>query len=198
MKKLPRNKRILFIASGILLFSIIMMIAILPGILSNNSPDANPKAAGIAVFMWRQLKEQSLSRVSVAVLPFGYQSDEKEFSNEVSIAFRDIDDSFSFNSYTRLIIKLGDLHPDHLLIFSPEGYVYYFLNTTEAGDEVTFKNELLIDPTEFKGIRYDEDTGEQIEENVFKLPGKYILYFANNTETEPENTFSLEKSIRFE
>ena len=116
---------------------------------------------------------------------------------EVTIAFLEIDDSFSFNSNTRLIILLGDPHPNHLLIYSPEGYVYYFLNTKNLFDEVIFKKELVIDPLSFKGTRYDENTGEEIEEIVFKTPGKYNLYFANNTETEPENTFFFERTITF-
>lgn len=116
---------------------------------------------------------------------------------EVNIAFVEIDDSFSFSSNSRLIIELVDPHPNHLLINSPEGYVYYFLKTKDLFDEVIFKNELLIDPLSFKGIRFDENTGEEIEEIVFTTPGKYKLYFANNTETEPENTFSLERSITF-
>jgi hypothetical protein len=116
---------------------------------------------------------------------------------EVTIDFLDIDDSFSFNNNTRLIIKLGDPHPNHLLIYSPKGYIYYFFNTKDAFDEVIFKNELVLDPLSFKGIRFDENTGEQIEELVFKTQGEYRLYFANNTETESENTFSLERSITF-
>lgn len=117
---------------------------------------------------------------------------------EVSISFLDIDDSFSFSSNTRLIIQLGDPHPNHLLVYSPDGYVYYFLKKKSFSDEVIFKKELVIDPCNFKGLRFDENTGEKIEEIVFTTPGKYKLYFANNTETELENTFSLEGSITFE
>ena len=116
---------------------------------------------------------------------------------EITVAFLDLDDSFSFSSNTRLIIQLGDPHPNHLQINSPEGYVYYFLKTKSLFDEVIFKKELVIDPLNFKGIRFDEITGEEIEEIVFTTPGKYRLYFANNTETEPENTFFLERSITF-
>jgi hypothetical protein len=46
--------------------------------------------------------------------------------NEVTIAFLDIDDSFTFSSNTRLIIQLGDPHPNNLMINSPEGNVYFF------------------------------------------------------------------------
>lgn len=116
---------------------------------------------------------------------------------EATIAFLDINDSFSFDQNTRLIIKLGDPHPNHLLIYSPEGYVYYFFKTKGEFDEVIYKKEFVIDPLCFKGIRFDEDTGDRIEEFVFTKPGKYKLYFANNTETEPENTFFYERSITF-
>ena len=118
-------------------------------------------------------------------------------TNKVTIPFNDIDDSFSFSSDTKLTIKLGDTHPDHLLIFSPEEYVYYFYETGNVYEEIVFKRELVLDPSNFKGIRYDENTGEKVEELVFSTPGKYILYFANNTETEPENTFFRERTITF-
>lgn len=119
-------------------------------------------------------------------------------TNQVTIAFNDLEDSFSFNSDTRLTIILGDPHPDHLLIFSPEDYVYYFYETgNTCCEEIIFKRELVLDPLNFKGSRYDENTGEQVEEKVFSTPGKYILYFANNTETEPENTFFRERTITF-
>ena len=115
----------------------------------------------------------------------------------VTITFHDIDDSFSFSSDTRLIIKLNEPHPNHLLIYSPKGNIYYFFKTQGEYDEVVFERELVLDPLSFKGIRFDENTGEQIEELVFTTPGKYSLYFANNTETEPENTFFLERNITF-
>jgi hypothetical protein len=119
-------------------------------------------------------------------------------TKEVTVAFNDIDDSFSFSSHNRLLIKLEEPHPDHLLIISPEEYVYYFYQTGSAYDEeIIFKKDLVLDPLNFKGIRYDENTGERIEEKVFTTPGKYILYFADNTETEPENTFFREKVITF-
>lgn len=119
-------------------------------------------------------------------------------TKEVIVAFNDIDDSFSFSSDTKLVIILGDPHPDHLLIISPEEYVYYFYEKGSANDEeIIFKKNLVLDPLQFKGIRYDEKNGEQVEENVFTTPGKYILYFANNTETEPDNTFFRERTITF-
>jgi hypothetical protein len=51
MKKSQRNERILFIAAGILLLSIIFMIIIIPGILNDISPNANPNTAAIAILV---------------------------------------------------------------------------------------------------------------------------------------------------
>lgn len=45
MKILPRNDRIIFIAAGILLLSIILMITIIPGILTDTYHAANAKRA---------------------------------------------------------------------------------------------------------------------------------------------------------
>jgi len=118
-------------------------------------------------------------------------------SKELTVAFRDIDSTFSFSSTTRLTIVLKEPHPKHLLIYSPEEYVYYFMNSKREFDEIIFKDKLVIDPLNFKGIRYDEHSGEPIEELVFTTPGEYLLYFADNTETEPDNTFFTERSIRF-
>lgn len=51
MKKLQRDERILFIAAGILLLSIISMIVIIPGVLNDTKPRANPigAVAGISI-----------------------------------------------------------------------------------------------------------------------------------------------------
>ena len=53
MKNLQRNDRIIFIAAGILLLSIILMVVIIPGVLNDSSPNANPKRAvgGIKFFI---------------------------------------------------------------------------------------------------------------------------------------------------
>lgn len=51
MKKLPGTERILFVAVGILLLSILLMIIILPGIYYDSSPQANPKGAAIGILL---------------------------------------------------------------------------------------------------------------------------------------------------
>ena len=51
MKKLQRNTRLLVIAAGILLISIILMTAIIPGILTDTKPEANPTGAAIGILL---------------------------------------------------------------------------------------------------------------------------------------------------
>ena len=38
---------------------------------------------------------------------------------------------------------------------------------------------------------------KKVSELVFKSSGTYLIYFADNLETEPENTFSLQEFIKF-
>jgi len=51
MNKLQRNERISFLAAGILLLSIILMIIIIPGILNDTKPNANPTGAAFGVLL---------------------------------------------------------------------------------------------------------------------------------------------------
>jgi len=51
MKYFQRNERVSYSAAGILLLSIVLMIIVLPGILSDPSPQANPKSAATAILI---------------------------------------------------------------------------------------------------------------------------------------------------
>ena len=51
MKNLQRNERILVLAAGILLLSIILMVAVIPGILGDTSPNSNPKSAVTGILL---------------------------------------------------------------------------------------------------------------------------------------------------
>lgn len=49
MEKMQRNERVLIIAAGILLLSIILLITTIPGVLNDTSPNAEPKTAVIGI-----------------------------------------------------------------------------------------------------------------------------------------------------
>lgn len=51
MKKLQKNEKLLIIAAGIVLLSIILMIIVIPGILNDTYPNATPKNATIAILV---------------------------------------------------------------------------------------------------------------------------------------------------
>jgi len=51
MRKTQRNERILSIAAGILLLSILLMIIIIPGLLNDTHPNALPENAAITTFV---------------------------------------------------------------------------------------------------------------------------------------------------
>ena len=51
MKKMQRNERVLIIAAGILLLSIILLIITIPGVLNDTSPNADPKSAAIGIYL---------------------------------------------------------------------------------------------------------------------------------------------------
>ena len=60
----------------------------------------------------------------------------------------------------------------------------------ESSTTLEFKVEKL------QGVIWRDS--KKVTELVFKKPGIYLIYFADNLETEPENTFSLQESIKFE
>ena len=46
-----------------------------------------------------------------------------------------------------------------------------------------------------KGVTWRDSA--RVTERVFTTPGDYLVYFADNLETEPENTFSFQASVRY-
>lgn len=65
----------------------------------------------------------------------------------------------------------------------------------DAQEKITFMPDaefgkatrLIIDSGTLQGTSWID--GRKIRGRVFKYPGEYLVYFANNLETEPENTF---------
>lgn len=53
---------------------------------------------------------------------------------------------------------------------------------------------LKLDIASLHGMRYDD--GVPVDVPVFTKPGRYQLLFADDLETEPDNTFSLQCQVR--
>lgn len=99
-----------------------------------------------------------------------------------------------------LRIHLPKPHPKCLSIRSPEGEWYVLQDSSESIEvmpQVDFDSttEMEFNIAELKGVSWKES--EKVTERIFTISGNYLIYFADNLETEPENTYSLQETIHF-
>lgn len=84
-------------------------------------------------------------------------------------------------------------HPDHALIYRPDGEtVWLQLPSGAAHQQVDDFSNLtvwIIDSHSLGTVWMD---GKAVAQNIINGSGKYTLYIAENLETEPENTFSIQ------
>ncbi len=99
------------------------------------------------------------------------------------------------NTFT---IILPESRPSGMSIRDPIG-VWYIIHDPNEGifhlkeSEYSTSGSLEISTTLIKGVIWKD--GKKTDARVFTVPGEYIIYFADNLETEPENTFSLMTSV---
>ena len=110
-----------------------------------------------------------------------------------AINFEDWKDPVKLKNNETLTIVFNTPHPKYLAIQNENGRWYYFHNNSDS--DIILKDEYKVNPEYLIGTYYED--GERFEQIVFSKSGKYILYFADNLETEPENTFSMEKYIEY-
>jgi hypothetical protein len=92
------------------------------------------------------------------------------------------------------MITLPKAHPANMSIRDPRGewyWVQYASENIKFMPDAEFKRatKITITPAHLKGTTWIE--GKRVDALVFKYAGEYLIYFANNLETEPENTFYL-------
>ena len=110
----------------------------------------------------------------------------------------DIDEKVIHEGLLR--IYLPEEVPKNLAIQNPYGE-WFVLQETEESIEIMPQSEFeSIKIMEFqieklKGVTWRESN--RVTELVFQSPGAYLVYFADNLETEPDNTFSLQKTVQF-
>ena len=90
------------------------------------------------------------------------------------------------------------LHPKKISIRSPSKKWYSIQDSDEGMFIVSLKEynsatELNINSKTLEGITWVN--GKKVKEKLFQETGKYLIYMANNLETEPENTFHFSVSI---
>lgn len=87
-------------------------------------------------------------------------------------------------------IQLPKTHPSKLAIVSPDGnwhFIHDELDFHQLGKEFGSAQGLELDIARVKSQR----TPKAKREKVFRKPGNYTFYFADNLETEMANTFFL-------
>lgn len=99
---------------------------------------------------------------------------------------------------TEATIQLPPKHPAGWAVRTPRGE---WIDVVEPGDEATafplfhLTNQQQFRVSSLTGTAWRD--GKPVRVDVFCEPGLYIFYFADNLETEPENTFSLAIAVRF-
>lgn len=96
-------------------------------------------------------------------------------------------------SEERFQLVLPKEHPKGFSIKDPNGK-WFVLQDKEAeiflsGLDFEKATNVLVNTRSLKGVVWEG--GTRIEKNVFSIEGEYLLYLADNLETEMENTFSM-------
>lgn len=114
--------------------------------------------------------------------------------------FKCVPSKFTLND--RITITIPKPHPKSWAIKNPQGDWIYLQDSREKS--MTLSNmyspkkfELLtvisVQVRKLKGTIWKN--GKPLVVEVFEKPGTYLLYFADNLETEPDNTFFLQQKI---
>ena len=99
-----------------------------------------------------------------------------------------------------LQISLPTERPKNLAIQTPNGEWFVIQDSEESIEAMTQNQFNTINVMEFElnkliGVVWRD--GIKAKELIFKAHGTYLVYFANNLETETENTFSLQESVLY-
>lgn len=112
--------------------------------------------------------------------------------------YSSVDEAALSNGILRIF--LPEEVPKKLAIQTPKGEWFILQEAEEAIEIMPQARFESVNIMEFKidkliGTTWRES--RRVTELVFKYPGNYLVYFADNLETEPENTFCLQQTIRF-
>ncbi len=99
-----------------------------------------------------------------------------------------------------LRITLPEHAPKNFAIQAPTGQWFVLQEADEAIEimpQAQFEamQQLEFEIKRLQGVTWKE--GRKVTEQVFSQPGRYTIYFADNLETEPENTFSFQKIVHY-
>ncbi len=97
-------------------------------------------------------------------------------------------------------LKFPQNHPKNLAIRNPSGTWYSIQNNDDnifliSNEKYNAATELFLKTQVLEGIAWIN--GKRVKEKVFQDVGEYLIYMANNLETEPENTFHFMAKVKF-
>lgn len=98
----------------------------------------------------------------------------------------------SFISGEEILLSFPQHHPENIAIRIPSG-VWYSIHSAEdsiqilSAEKYTVATRLLLDTENLVGVAWVN--GVKVGAKVFRELGEYLIYMANNLETEPDNTF---------
>ncbi len=89
-------------------------------------------------------------------------------------------------------ITLPREHPSKMSIRDPKGIWHWVQDVEEEifflpSSEFERATKIIISPLQVRGVSWVD--GKKVDGLVFNYSGEYLVYFADNLETEPENTF---------
>ena len=134
----------------------------------------------------------------ILVLLSGCAYAEKPVGKNTTAALQAYPKSISAGESFRLTFP--QLHPNKLSLRTPSGSWYSIHDSDEGVFLLPLKKyikstELRLNPLTLQGVTWVN--GKKIKEKVFQKQGEYLVYMANNLETEPENTFHFMTIIKF-
>ena len=100
-----------------------------------------------------------------------------------------------------LKISLPAIHPSSLSIRTPNNHWYIVQDSPSSilylpQEKFDSAKIIEIDIDSLEGVVWKE--GRKMREKIFQENGEYLIYLANNLETEPENTFSMQAIINYQ
>lgn len=98
-------------------------------------------------------------------------------------------------------ISFPKQHPANIAIRTPAGEWFTIHSEAEkillvVPPEYRKATSISFQLSEVKGVKWVD--GKKIMKKVFLMPGEYLIYMADNLETEPENTFFISGTLTVE
>jgi len=98
----------------------------------------------------------------------------------------------------KITVTLPQDHPLKMSIRDPKG-VWHWVHEPEENilflpySDLKSTTQITLLTSKLRGVSWDN--GKKVAGLVFNQPGEYLLYFADNLETEPENTFHFKGTV---